>query len=233
MTKAEFIAKVAHIQATLNAPKGQYNSFGGYHYRSAEDILNAVKPLLNGLYLSVSDDIIQLGDRYYVKSTATITDGEHSHSASALAREALTKKGMDDAQVTGSTSSYARKYALNGLFGIDDAKDADTDAYAHQNGQQQRNTQQRGNQQRNQQQRPQGQNGAQNGQQRAQMGPDEIYTTFCSRAAKESDQTKLKTLYSRAWNALNGNEQQQSKVHQAFNHRMGQLKQAAQQTQGA
>ncbi|OIX96261.1 recombinase [Serratia fonticola] len=131
MSKA-FFQQLAKIQRELNAPKNQRNTFGNYNYRSCEDILEWVKPLLGDLFLSVSDEIVQIGDRFYVKATATITDGEHSHSASAMAREALTKKGMDDAQVTGATSSYARKYCLNGLFGIDDAKDADTDEHRKQ-----------------------------------------------------------------------------------------------------
>nr|DAW89231.1 MAG TPA: ERF superfamily protein [Caudoviricetes sp.] len=121
----EFYARLAAIQENLNAPKNQYNSFGKYKYRSCEDILEGVKPLLNGLFLSISDEVVLIGDRYYVKATATITDGENSHTATALAREEESKKGMDSAQVTGATSSYARKYCLNGLFGIDDAKDAD------------------------------------------------------------------------------------------------------------
>ena len=126
-----FYAKLIKVQATLNAPKGQYNSFGKYAYRSCEDIMAAVKPLLaeHGLVQFVSDEIVLIGDRYYVKATVTVTDGETSHNASALARESLTKKGMDDAQVTGSTSSYARKYALNGMYNIDDTKDADTNEY--------------------------------------------------------------------------------------------------------
>ncbi|MDJ0473763.1 ERF family protein [Pantoea eucalypti] len=128
----EFYVRLAEIQRTLEAPKGQYNSFGKYHYRSCEDILEGVKPLLNGLFLSISDEIVLIGDRYYVKATATITDGETTHSASAMAREAVDKKGMDDAQITGATSSYARKYCLNGLFGIDDSKDADTDEHKNQ-----------------------------------------------------------------------------------------------------
>lgn len=128
----EFYARLAEIQRTLNAPKNQYNSFGKYKYRSCEDILEGVKPLLNGLFLSVSDEIVLIGERYYVRATATITDGITSHSASAMAREADDKKGMDDAQVTGATSSYARKYCLNGLFGIDDSKDADTDEHKRQ-----------------------------------------------------------------------------------------------------
>jgi len=119
------IKKLADIQKKLNAPKGQTNTFGGYKYRSCEDILMAVKPLLIDLAITVNDEMVLVGDRIYVKATATITDGETSVSTSAFAREAVSKKGMDDAQVTGSTSSYARKYALNGLLLIDDNKDAD------------------------------------------------------------------------------------------------------------
>jgi len=119
------IKRLAEIQKTLNAPKGQTNTFGGYKYRSCEDILMAVKPLLGDLVITVNDEMTAVGDRIYVKATASITDGETSISTSAFAREAVSKKGMDDAQVTGSTSSYARKYALNGLLLIDDNKDAD------------------------------------------------------------------------------------------------------------
>jgi hypothetical protein len=119
------VAKLAEIQKALNAPKGQTNAFGGYKYRSCEDILMAVKPLLGGLIITVNDDMVPVGDRIYVKATASITDGVDAISTSAFAREAVSKKGMDDAQVTGSTSSYARKYALNGLLLIDDNKDAD------------------------------------------------------------------------------------------------------------
>ena len=119
------VEKLAKIQQELKAPKNQRNSFGGYNYRSCEDILEAVKPLLGGLILTLNDDIIQVGNRVYVKATATITDGEHSISTSANAREPESKKGMDESQITGAASSYARKYALNGLFDIDDTKDAD------------------------------------------------------------------------------------------------------------
>lgn len=121
------VKKLSEVQKKLNAPKGQFNSFGKYHYRSCEDILVAVKPLLDGLVLTVNDDMVLVGTRIYVKATATISDGETSISTSAFAREAEDKKGMDSAQVTGSTSSYARKYALNGLLLIDDNKDADHD----------------------------------------------------------------------------------------------------------
>lgn len=124
----EFIEKVVAIQSELKAPKGQYNSFGKYNYRSCEDILEGVKPLLakHGLILTIQDSIDLIGDRFYVKATATITDGKEQLSTSAYARESLDKKGMDASQVTGATSSYARKYALNGLLAIDDTKDADT-----------------------------------------------------------------------------------------------------------
>lgn len=122
------------IQKELKAPKGQYNSFGKYKYRSAEDILEAVKPLLhkNGSQLTLSDEIVLIGDRYYVKALAALTDGTDHIEVCAYAREDLDKKGMDGSQITGTASSYARKYALNGLFLIDDTKDADTDEYANQ-----------------------------------------------------------------------------------------------------
>lgn len=121
--------KLTEIQQKLRAPKGQYNTFGKYSYRSCEDILEAVKPLLNGCRLTISDAMVNLGDRYYVEATATFREavGEaNTISVTAYAREAEVKKGMDASQITGSTSSYARKYALNGLFLIDDTKDADT-----------------------------------------------------------------------------------------------------------
>lgn len=117
------------IQHTLNAPKGQYNSFGKYKYRSCEDILGAVKPLLNefGCTLTISDDVTMVGDRIYIKATATLTNGSGEQViTTAFAREEDQKKGMDSSQVTGAASSYARKYALNGLFAIDDTKDADS-----------------------------------------------------------------------------------------------------------
>jgi len=117
--------KLAMIQQKLKAPKGQVNTFGKYKYRSCEDILEAVKPLLNDLVLTISDDIVEVGGRVYVKATVSINSGSGSISTTAFARESLDRKGMDDSQITGSASSYARKYALNGLFCIDDTKDAD------------------------------------------------------------------------------------------------------------
>mgnify|MGYP004511038871 CR=1 FL=1 len=131
-----FHTALMNVQAQLNAPKGQFNSFGKYAYRSCEDILEAVKPLLakNGLTLNLSDEIVAVGSRIYVKATATVRGENDSVSATAYAREPEQKKGMDDSQITGTASSYARKYALNGLFCIDDAKDADTDENARQQG---------------------------------------------------------------------------------------------------
>ena len=122
--------KLMNIQANLKAPKNQYNSFGKYKYRSCEDILEAVKPLLkeNKMTLIISDTIEGVNNKNYVKATVILTDVENGDKieSTAFAREADNKKGMDDSQITGATSSYARKYALNGLFGIDDTKDSDS-----------------------------------------------------------------------------------------------------------
>lgn len=120
------------IQTELKAPKGQFNDFGKFNYRSAEDILEAVKPLLAkyDALLTLSDDVVEIGGRVYVKATAKLTDSTgNTVEITAFAREAEKKSGMDDSQITGTASSYARKYALNGLFLIDDTKDADTNAY--------------------------------------------------------------------------------------------------------
>lgn len=179
----EFYVRLAEIQRTLNAPKGQYNSFGKYHYRSCEDILEGVKPLLNGLFLSISDEIVLIGDRYYVKATATITDGETTHSAYAMAREAADKKGMDDAQITGATSSYARKYCLNGLFGIDDSKDADTNEHRQQLAS-----------------APQ--------QQKPKTKPADILAAFSEAALSKKTPEELKQSFARAWQALDGTPEQ-------------------------
>lgn len=128
--------KLLAVQAELKAPKGQYNSFGKYKYRSCEDILEAVKPILSkvGATLVVGDELIVMGERYYIKAVATFMDAETGDKITntAYAREEETKKGMDGSQITGTASSYARKYCLNGLFLIDDTKDADTDAYKEQ-----------------------------------------------------------------------------------------------------
>lgn len=120
--------KFIEIQGKLKVPKGQTNTFGNYKYRSCEDILKALQPMLwnHNLFLTINDEIIERGGRVYVRATARISDGKDSIETIAFAREPLEKKGMDSAQITGATSSYARKYALNGLFCIDDTKDADT-----------------------------------------------------------------------------------------------------------
>lgn len=121
--------ELIEIQSELKAPKSQFNKFGGYKYRKAEDILEAVKPLLNKkkCTLTITDDIVMVGNRIYVKATATIKNekGEFE-TTTGWAREEETKKGMDGSQITGASSSYARKYALNGLFAIDDNADSDT-----------------------------------------------------------------------------------------------------------
>ena len=129
----EDFTKLLEVQHKLNAPKDKKNTFGGYNYRSCEGILEAVKPLLKeqGLVLTISDEIVAVGSRIYVKATAKVfvLNGNLVAECTAYAREEESKKGMDAAQLTGATSSYARKYALNGLFAIDDSKDADTDEY--------------------------------------------------------------------------------------------------------
>lgn len=132
--------KLLAIQQELKAPKSQYNSFGRYSYRSCEDILEAVKPICAkyGVLLTISDELVYMGDRYYIKATAGLVDTVVTMDYvskienTAYAREEETKKGMDGSQITGTASSYARKYALNGLFCIDDTKDADTDEFKKQ-----------------------------------------------------------------------------------------------------
>ncbi|HFI8805001.1 TPA: ERF family protein [Escherichia coli] len=207
--KTELHKKLWAIQQTLNAPKGQYNKFGGYSYRSAEDILEAVKPLLQNVTLMVSDEIVLIGNRYYVKATATLSDGEDEISVTAYAREEESKKGMDASQLTGATSSYARKYALNGLFCIDDAKDPDTDAYAKQTNQQPR-------QQKNPpKQQPQ--------QQKAPPNPDEVLARFCDAAAKAPDANKLREIFGKCWKLLPKDSEQQQKAKDVYDIRLKEL----------
>lgn len=118
---------LAKIQQQIKAPKGQFNKFGNYKYRSCEDILESVKQIITplGYHITLTDDIIEIGGRVYVKATATLSNGTESYTTTAFAREEENKKGMDGSQITGASSSYARKYALNGLFAIDDTKDSD------------------------------------------------------------------------------------------------------------
>lgn len=131
-----FLERVSLLITELKAPKSQRNNFGKYNYRSAEDILEAVKPLAYkyGLVAKLSDEPIMIGDWHYIKATASIKDVKTGEEevATAYAREPLAKKGMDESQITGTASSYARKYAMNGLYQIDDTKDADTDEYTEQ-----------------------------------------------------------------------------------------------------
>lgn len=125
--EVEFNHSLSSIQKELKAPKNQYNKFGGYNYRNCEDIVEAVKKIMPiGAIVSLSDEIIQIGERYYIKSTAIYRYFGLTAYSSGYAREPLSKKGMDESQITGAASSYARKYALNGLFMIDDTKDADS-----------------------------------------------------------------------------------------------------------
>ncbi|EFI5692340.1 TPA: ERF family protein [Escherichia coli] len=207
MVKTELHKKLWTIQQTLNAPKNQRNNFGGYNYRSAEDILEAVKPLLQNITLTVSDEIVLIGNRYYVKATATLSDGEDVIAVTAYAREEESKKGMDASQLTGATSSYARKYALNGLFCIDDAKDPDTDAYAKQTNQQPR-------QQKNQ---PKQQ------QQKATPNPDEVLARFCDAAAKAPDANKLREIFGKCWKLLPEGSEHRIKAKDVYDIRVAEL----------
>jgi len=133
MDKKNIYQTLAHIQQELKVPKNQVNKFGGFNYRSCEDILEAVKPLLDGLSLIISDEVVLVGDRYYIKAIVRLSNGEETIETTAFAREVLEKTKMDASQITGAASSYARKYALNGLFAIDDTKDADTEENSEEN----------------------------------------------------------------------------------------------------
>ena len=126
-------SELSRIQRELKAPKNLFNKFGNYHYRNAEGILEAVKPLLNGYVILINDEPVMIGDRFYIKATVTLTDGEESISSVAFAREDKEKKGMDGSQLTGACSTYARKYALNALLMIDDSKDSDDDSLSPKN----------------------------------------------------------------------------------------------------
>jgi len=130
---ANIYAELAKIQRELKVPKNLFNNFGQYYYRNAEGILEAVKPLLGNMALIISDEPVLVGERFYIKATVTLTNGDESVSAVAYAREDETKKGMDGCQITGACSSYARKYALNALLMIDDSKDSDDDSLSPKN----------------------------------------------------------------------------------------------------
>lgn len=134
----QILEKLKTIQTELKVPKGQHNSYGGYNYRSCEDILESLKPLLavHNCALTLQDEIVKIGERYYIKATAALFDCENGeqYSNTAYAREENSKKGMDASQITGAASSYARKYALSGLLCVDDNKDADTNEYTRSQG---------------------------------------------------------------------------------------------------
>ncbi|AUR96847.1 ERF superfamily protein [Vibrio phage 1.233.A._10N.261.51.E6] len=195
-----FYKSLIQVQSTLNAPKNQRNNFGKYNYRSCEDIMQAVKPLLasHNLVQFVSDEIEQVGDRFYVKATVTVTDGEHSHSVSAYARESLTKKGMDDAQVTGATSSYARKYALNGMYNIDDSKDADTNEFRQQATQQAQKKQ-------------------------TAVNFDEVLDGFEVAADKAKTEEELKQLFAPAYKTLSASKTHQAKAKNHYDIRKSEI----------
>ncbi|EOJ7560259.1 ERF family protein [Escherichia coli] len=211
--KKDLYKKLWLIQQQLKAPKSQHNSYGGYNYRSAEDILEAVKPLLEGITLTINDEVVLIGDRYYIKATAILSDGEDEITVTAFAREEKEQKGMSAGQLTGATSSYARKYALNGLFCIDDAKDLDTDAYAKQTGQQPRQQKNPPKQQPNQ--KPQ--------QQKAPPNPDEVLARFCDAAAKASDEKALKDIFAKCWKLLPIDSEQRQKASDVYQIRKSEL----------
>ncbi|HBD5276107.1 TPA: ERF family protein [Escherichia coli] len=204
--KKDLYKKLWLIQQQLKAPKSQRNNYGGYNYRSAEDILEAVKPLLEGITLTLDDEVVLIGDRFYIKATATLSDGEDEIKATAFAREEKEQKGMSAGQLTGATSSYARKYCLNGLFCIDDAKDLDSDAYAKQTGQQPR-----------QQKAPPKQ------QQKAPPNPDEVLARFCDAAAKAPDEKALKDIFAKCWKLLPENSEQRTKASDVYQIRKSEL----------
>lgn len=208
-TDINFYEKLSHVQNELKAPKGQYNKFGGYSYRSCEDIMEAVKPLLSkyGLVQFVGDEINLIGDRYYVKATVTVTDGKTSHSVSAYAREEQSKKGMDSAQLTGATSSYARKYALNGMYNIDDTKDADTNEMKRQvdNSNFNRNTQQ---------QKP---------ITKAQTNPDNSLAKFTDYILSVNNEEDLKIAFTKIWKMLSSRKDLQQKAKAAYDARLADL----------
>ena len=205
--KKDLYKKLWLIQQQLKAPKSQRNSYGGYNYRSAEDILEAVKPLLEGITLTLNDEVVLIGDRYYIKATAILSDGEDEITATAFAREEKEQKGMSSGQLTGATSSYARKYCLNGLFCIDDAKDLDSDAYAKQTGQQPR-----------QQKNPPKQQ-----QQKAPPNPDEVLARFCDAAAKAQDANKLREIFGKCWKLLPEGSEHRIKAKDVYDIRVAEL----------
>ncbi len=200
MNQEKQINPLAEIQAKLKAPKGQFNSFGKYHYRSAEDILEAVKKVINpmGFSITLTDDLIFADGRWYIKSVAELTDGIRTFKSIGLAREEETKKGMDGSQITGAASSYARKYALNGLFAIDDTKDSDA-------------TNDHG---KSQESKPQAKTGM--------PAPSNFDIQFAGLIKKANEMQDLKQL-KELWDSLIADAQANKEIQQLFNHRKSEL----------
>lgn len=168
---------------------------------------------MEGITLTLNDEVVLIGDRYYIKATAILSDGEDEITATAFAREEKEQKGMSAGQLTGATSSYARKYCLNGLFCIDDAKDLDSDAYAKQTGQQPRQQKNTPKQQPNQ--KPQ--------QQKAPPNPDEVLARFCDAAAKAPDEKSLKDIFAKCWKLLPDGSEQRQKASDVYQIRKAEL----------
>lgn len=207
MFKKDTVDKLADIQSKLRVPKSQFNNFGKYRYRSCEDILEALKPILDGAVVIISDDVVNVSGDFYVKATAKFIYGDGVIEVSAFAREPRSKKGTDESQVTGSASSYARKYALNGLFAIDDTKDSDA-TNDHGRGQQQRPQQQP--------QKPQAQ------QQAVKMNEDVLGVAIDVIGASETVDA-LKEVFANSWKQT-GCANQRAKLKQAYDSRLAQLK---------
>ncbi|AUR90562.1 ERF superfamily protein [Vibrio phage 1.162.O._10N.261.48.E3] len=195
-----FYKSLIQVQSTLNAPKNQRNNFGKYNYRSCEDIMQAVKPLLasHNLVQFVSDEIELVGERYYVKATVTVTDGTNTHSVSAYAREPIEQKGMSDSQLTGTASSYARKYALNGMYNIDDSKDADTNEFRQQATQQAQKKQ-------------------------TAVNFDEVLEGFEVAADKAKTEEELKQLFAPAYKTLSASKTHQAKAKNHYDIRKSEI----------
>lgn len=200
MNQEKTINPLAEIQAKLKAPKGQFNSFGKYHYRSAEDILEAVKKVVNpmGFSIILTDQVKEIGGRIYVESTASLFNGELEYNATGYAREEETKKGMDGSQITGSASSYSRKIALNGLFAIDDTKDSDA-------------TNDHG---KSQESKPQAKGSI--------PAPTQFDIQFAGLIKKAKEMQDLKQL-KELWDSLIADAQANKEIQQLFNHRKAEL----------
>lgn len=188
MSKAKLLSALLKVQATLNVQKTRLNTFGGYNFRNCEDILESLKPLLkqHEVNLFITDSVEMVGDRFYVVATATITDGESIHEVKGWAREPDIKKGSDPSQITGAASSYARKYALNGMFLIDDSQDVDTVEYRHEASKK-----------------------AKQAVKEEIKNLDEVLSKFVSEAAECESVEQLQASFKEVWKELSGSSQQQ------------------------